>query len=133
MNTRIARTTVRIVFPYVLFAGLWILLSDLLLSVLAPDTPGLCASGAGPRCPRVRSGCDNLADSCVCPHAHEADGTPRFFLNAGVESLRGVKAEEALRDDGALHRQIDPAQRRALQAAEAAGVRSLTGFKMELR
>lgn len=70
----------------------------------------------------------------VCARTPMKRTEPRdFFLNAGVESLRGVKAEEALRDDGALHRQIDPAQRRALQAAEAAGVRSLTGFKMELR
>jgi PAS domain S-box-containing protein len=83
---------------------------------------------------RLRLLDDNLPDSYVYQYTREADGTGRFlYLSAGVERLHGVKAEAGLRDASVLHRQNAPEQFSALAAAEAASLRDLSDFQMELR
>ena len=83
---------------------------------------------------RLRVLGDNLPDSYVYQYGRDTDGTPRFlYLSAGVERLHGLKVEEVLRDAGLFHRQTDPEQLPALQAAEAASSRDLTDFTMEMR
>jgi PAS domain S-box-containing protein len=83
---------------------------------------------------RLRLLGDNLPDSYVYQFTQEADGTPRFLhLSAGVEKLHGIKVEDVLRDASLLRRQIAREQVPELEAAEAASLRNLTDFTMELR
>lgn len=83
---------------------------------------------------RLRQIEDNLPESYVYQYIHASDGAPRFlYISAGVERVHGVAVEAVLRDAGALHRQVDPAQWPALAAAEAASLREMRDFAMELR
>ena len=83
---------------------------------------------------RLRQVEDNLPESYVYQYVHDAGGAPRFlYVSAGVERVHGVTVEDVLRDAGALHRQIDPAQWPALVAAETASLREMRDFAMELR
>lgn len=83
---------------------------------------------------RLRQIEDNLPECYVYQYIHAADGTPRFlYISAGVERVHGVTVGDVLRDAGALHRQIDPAQWPALVAAEATSLREMRDFAMELR
>jgi PAS domain S-box-containing protein len=83
---------------------------------------------------RLRLLGDNLPDSYLYQCAQDTNGTPRFlYLSAGVERLHGVKVEDVLHDASLLRRQIAPELVPALQAAEAASLRNLTDFTMELR
>ena len=82
---------------------------------------------------RLRSLGDNLPDSYVYQYKHEADGAPRFlYLSAGMERLHGLKVEEVLGNAQSLYRQITPDQLPVMQAAEAASLKTLTDFEMEL-
>ena len=106
------------------------------VTVLLEDVTGQAQAEAALRESeeRLRLLDDNLPDSYVYQYTQEADGTPRFlYLSAGVERLHGVKAEPALRDASVLFRQIAPEQLSALAAAEAASLRDLSDFQMELR
>ena len=77
---------------------------------------------------------DNLPDSYVYRYTHGADGTPRFlYLSAGVERIHGVKTEDVLRDFGLLQRQIQPEQLPSFLAAEAASLKALSDFEMEVK
>jgi len=83
---------------------------------------------------RLSSLGDNLPDSYVYQYTSGEDGAPRFlYLSAGVEKMHGVKAEEVLNNPGLLHRLISPEQLPALQAAEAASLKALSDFEMELK
>lgn len=77
---------------------------------------------------------DNLPDSYLYQYIHPVEGSPRFlYISAGVERLHGLKRADILRDVGALHQQIDPAQIPALIAAEKISLETLSDFMMELR
>jgi PAS domain S-box-containing protein len=82
---------------------------------------------------RLRRLEDNLPDSYIYQYLQEADGTSRFLhISAGVERVHGVSRHDVLRDAGTLHRQIDPAQKPALAVAEAASLRNMSDFQLEL-
>jgi PAS domain S-box-containing protein len=83
---------------------------------------------------RLRLLDDNLPDSYVYQFTRDADGTPRFlYLSSGVERVHGVKTEAGVRDAALLRDQTAPEQRAALAEAEAASLRHLSDFEMELR
>ena len=83
---------------------------------------------------RLRLLGDNLPDSYVYQFTYEKDGTPRFlYLSAGVEKLHGVKVENVLRDASVLRSQTAHDLVPVIQAAEAASLRNMTDFTMELR
>lgn len=83
---------------------------------------------------RLRSLGDNLPQSYIYQHMHEADSLPRFlYLSAGVEKLHGLKASEVLADADKLYRQIAPAHFAAMIEAEAESFRTVTDFGMELQ
>ena len=82
---------------------------------------------------RLRCLGDNLPESAVYQYVHDSDGTPRFcYLSAGIEKLNGVRAEEALRDSGALLGQIPPEHLGRLFEAEERSARELTDFAIQV-
>ena len=83
---------------------------------------------------RLRLISDHLPDSYVFQYTHESGEPLQFqYLSAGVERVRGVAAAEALRDPTLLDRQIDPAYRPTLQAAEADGAAHLSDMRTDFQ
>jgi|GEM_PF-965622 len=76
---------------------------------------------------------DNLPDSAVYRYCRDPDGKRRFlYLSAGIETLNGVRIEDAMADASVLHRQILPEYRKKMAEAEARSARDLVDFSMDL-
>ena len=77
----------------------------------------------------LRALADNLPDSAVYRYCRDPDGKRRFlYLSAGIETLNGVRIEDALADAGVLHRQILPEYRQNLFEAEERSADELSDF-----
>ena len=82
---------------------------------------------------RLRRLGDSLPDSAIYRYSHEVDGSLRFhYISAGIESMNGVRVEDALRDAGALHRQIPPDYFPKLVEAERLSAHEMSDFEMEV-
>jgi PAS domain S-box-containing protein len=81
----------------------------------------------------LRALADNLPDSAVYRYSRDPDGKRRFlYLSAGVETLNGVRIEEALADASVLHRQILPEYRQKLFEAEERSADELSDFTQDV-
>ncbi len=75
---------------------------------------------------------DNLPDTAVYRYCHDPDGQQRFlYLSAGIETLNGVRTEDALADARVLQRQILPEYRQKLAEAEARSASELSDFNID--
>ena len=81
----------------------------------------------------LRALADNLPDSAVYRYCLDPDGQRRIlYLSAGVETLNGVRIEDALADARALQRQVLPEYRKTLVEAEARSARELSDFSVDV-
>jgi PAS domain S-box-containing protein len=75
---------------------------------------------------------DNLPDSYLFQYTLDGD-TPRFlYISSGVERLHGITAAAAMRDATILLGQTDPEQVESYLATQAASLRELSDFEMEI-
>jgi PAS domain S-box-containing protein len=82
---------------------------------------------------RLRLLGDNLPDSVVYQCLYNPDGDPKFlYISAGVKRLRGVSAQDALRDPNTLRSQIPPEYLERVITEEKRSISELSDFDMDI-
>jgi PAS domain S-box-containing protein len=75
---------------------------------------------------------DSLPDSYLYRYALQGDKPVFIYISSGVERLHGISTEDAMRDAAVLLSRIDPEQLEAYLAAQAASLRDLSDFAMDM-
>ncbi len=75
---------------------------------------------------------DSLPDSYLFQYTLTEDKPKFIYISSGVERLHGIKADAAMQDAMALLQNMDPQQREAFLAAQAASQRELSDFSMKI-
>lgn len=81
---------------------------------------------------QLRSLGDSLPDSYLYQYTLENELPKFLYVSSGVERLNGIKAEIVMQDAMTLLGQIEPGQREVYAAAQAASLRDMSDFSMEL-
>ena len=81
---------------------------------------------------QLRSLGDSLPDSFLYQYTLDAAHPVFLYVSSGVERVCGVKTETVLQDAMVLLGQIDPVQVEPYTAAQAASMRDMTDFSMDL-
>ncbi len=77
---------------------------------------------------------ENLEEAALYIYSHDTEGNPHFeYLSKGMETLTGVKAEDAMKDAAKIHSTILPEYLSKLAELETNSKRDLSSFELEIR